>query len=55
MLCLCGCSLGKPAERIANGDRIIAGQLATGHKCEQVAKAPKYGHVMGVCGWHDVS
>lgn len=49
MLCLGGCFLGKPTERIANGDRMFAGQLAKSCKYEQVSKCPKYGHVIG--GW----
>lgn len=35
----------KQAERIANGNHVIAGLSAASHKCEQVAKQPKCGHV----------
>lgn len=32
--------LGKPTEKIANGDHMIMTSLATGHNCKQVAKHP---------------
>lgn len=37
--------LGKPIEKIANGDCMITGHLVISHKCEWVVKCSKCGHV----------
>lgn len=39
-------------EKIANGNRMIAGHLTSSHKCKQVAKHPKCPGTGGV--WRDI-